>query len=396
MVADPTAKERRQYASAGWAMPDGSYYIRPGHPKDITNAIATVGYAVDNNGDLSEEQRNAVRRHIMKRATDLGKSDLIPNTWQADGTLKHAWPLARELTLMHAEDDGIEDFLEHFGVKGMHWGVRHARSHEELLAKAKEHEATAKSHAKEAERYRAEASDLEKNGVNSEAFKRVYGKFAGHEGEWEFYAKNGQSKAQALQQTHNNLRLVHNHYVRSANRHTKKAIKLRAQAEQVAPAQHSSDAEDALEHFGRKGMKWGQHVFGGNGSHYARTTKDPSKIEVRRGTSEDAGRAAELGLKVKSSGGTHVLSNKDLQDLVTRMNLEQQYSRLSSGDVKKGQTFVQKYNTHTQAGITAVKTTKEVAKIVGPLIVAGAAAAAARKASGHTGPVKMPRLAIGS
>jgi hypothetical protein len=42
-------------------------------------------------------------------------------------------------------------------------------------------------------------------------------------------------------------------------------------------------------------------------------------------------REGELCLEpVAVNKGTHVLSNKELQDLVTRMNLEQQYSRLTA------------------------------------------------------------------
>lgn len=392
-MADPTTKERQQFARAGWAMPDGSYYIRPGHPKDLTNAVESVGRASGTNGVSDEEQRDAVRRHIIKRAKDLGRSDEIPSTWNSDGTLKHSEPFSREILLMHADDVDVWDFLEHFGVKGMHWGIRHAKSREELIAKAKQHETTAKAHASEAERYRAEADDLEKNGVNSEAFKRVYGKFAGQESDREFYGKNLQSKAQALQQTHNNLRVVHNHYARSANSHTKKAAKLRAQAERADPVEHSVNDDYFLEHFGRKGMKWGEHIFGKGDSNGR--NKAAAKAATDHTASPDSRTASDLQARVNASG-TKNLTNKELQDLVTRMNLEQQYSKLSSGDVKKGQSFVQKYNTHTQSYVTAVKVSKEAIKILAPLIVAGAAAAAASKASNGSGPIKMPRLAIES
>ncbi|HEY6020092.1 MAG TPA: hypothetical protein VIY48_09365, partial [Candidatus Paceibacterota bacterium] len=50
--------------------------------------------------------------------------------------------------------------------------------------------------------------------------------------------------------------------------------------------------------------------------------------------SEDAQRADAARKKIKTGGGTKALSNKELQDLVTRMNLEQQYSTLT-GKQKK-------------------------------------------------------------
>ena len=75
-------------------------------------------------------------------------------------------------------------------------------------------------------------------------------------------------------------------------------------------------ADDVLEHFGVKGMKWG-----------VRKNRSGS-------ASEDAQRADAARKKIKTGGGTKALSNKELQDLVTRMNLEQQYSTLT-GKQKK-------------------------------------------------------------
>ena len=67
-----------------------------------------------------------------------------------------------------------------------------------------------------------------------------------------------------------------------------------------------------LEHFGVKGMKWGV-----------------KRAEKKNAASSDDARAAnEARAKVKQAGGTHALSNKELQDLVTRMNLERQFNSL--------------------------------------------------------------------
>ena len=73
-----------------------------------------------------------------------------------------------------------------------------------------------------------------------------------------------------------------------------------------------------LAHFGVKGMKWGVH----------RST--PSLP-----ASQDAQRAREVQSKVKA-GGTKALTNKEMQDLITRMNLEQQFARLNPGKLQKG------------------------------------------------------------
>jgi len=75
-----------------------------------------------------------------------------------------------------------------------------------------------------------------------------------------------------------------------------------------------SDPVDAvLSHFGIKGMKWGVRR---------------SASGARRPTSTDAKRVAAVKAKVQTHGRQSV-SNKQLKDLVNRMNLEQQHANLS-------------------------------------------------------------------
>lgn len=114
----PSAKQRRMFAKTGVAMPDGSYYIRPGHPEDLQNAIDSVGRAAGTDGTSDEQQRNDVRKHIIKRAGVLKMSNKIPTTWNVDGSLKPS--------VKH--DDLVDDFFEHHGIKGMHWGQHKAGS----------------------------------------------------------------------------------------------------------------------------------------------------------------------------------------------------------------------------------------------------------------------------
>lgn len=86
--------------------------------------------------------------------------------------------------------------------------------------------------------------------------------------------------------------------------------------------------DDVLAHYGVRGMKWG----------------------VRRGrsesapASEDVKKARVAASKVTKKGGTSALTNQELQTLVTRMNLERQFSTLTSqskgqGKLAKGQKF---------------------------------------------------------
>jgi hypothetical protein len=110
----PSAEQRRQFASSGIAMPDGSYYIR--NATELSDAIQAVGRATPNAGESDVARRNAVRRHCIARAKALGLTSMIPDTWNSDGSLKQS--LA----------DRIDEFLAHHGVKGMKWGVRKLRT----------------------------------------------------------------------------------------------------------------------------------------------------------------------------------------------------------------------------------------------------------------------------
>lgn len=67
--------------------------------------------------------------------------------------------------------------------------------------------------------------------------------------------------------------------------------------------------EEVLAHYGVRGMRWGVRK---------------NRVDT---SSDDAKNADQAKKKVKA-GGVKALSNKELQSLVTRMNLEQQFSRL--------------------------------------------------------------------
>lgn len=103
-------------------------------------------------------------------------------------------------------------------------------------------------------------------------------------------------------------------------------------------------------HHGILGMHWGvRRERAADGR-----VKGPSK-STRDGISSDAARAKDAHVKVKTHG-TDVLSNQDLQHLVNRMNLEQQYSRLTSGEKP-----VTKAKTRARMGKNFVKETIGVA-----------------------------------
>lgn len=244
--------------------------------------------------------------------------------------------------------------LTHFGVTGMHWGVRHSR--EDLLAKAKNHENIAKGNANLAEHYKAEHDELMARGLNSSAGRRVYGDNVGMQTDLYFRLKNGQTRGQATDQLSNSLRLLHNHHVRVANHHTKRAEKLRAKAEtmqhgEVFVMETDEAVDDFLMHFGVKGMHWGTRKN--------RSSEPPSS---------DAAAAAAAHEKAKTGGGTHVLSNSELEALTKRLNLEQQYKRLTTptgpSNAKKGRDFIGDVIGIGKMGVDAYETGKKISKIV--------------------------------
>jgi hypothetical protein len=99
----------------------------------------------------------------------------------------------------------------------------------------------------------------------------------------------------------------------------------------------SSLGENFFRHFGVKGMKWGQHrsTMDKGATAVEVHAKAGKQVKVTGGKHhpphEDAIKAAISKQKARKST-TASLSNKELQDLVSRLNLEQQYSRLIATD----------------------------------------------------------------
>lgn len=102
--------------------------------------------------------------------------------------------------------------------------------------------------------------------------------------------------------------------------------------------------DEVLEHYGVKGMRWGVRRSSSSSS-----------------DSEDAMRAKASRAKIKR-GDTGPLSNKELQDLVTRMNLEQQYSRLS-GQPSSAKGAIGKFVADTLISVGKSEATKLAANL---------------------------------
>lgn len=134
----------------------------------------------------------------------------------------------------------------------------------------------------------------------------------------------------------------------------------------LPPGLQHSDVGEFLAHFGRKGMKWGQHIFTRDRVVGPTKTKEP--------VSEDHAHVSSIASKAKSSGVSS-LSNKDLQDAIKRMNLENDFARLSSGTKNKGATWTKKFllNVGQQQAQQAANqiAAKQVAKFLAKAAVLG-------------------------
>lgn len=430
MAKEPSAAQRKLFAKMGYAMPNGSFYIRPlpDGKSDLENAIRAVG-----RGEQGGASGASIRKHIMMRAAAIKLSSEIPDTWTADGTLKET--SAEQSAML------LTDFFEHHGVKGMRWGehkpsdavavamvrkpgqkitikraaqttarktakvaynhpiatvvtarlavvaydhreeikntayilgkvgsyavkqattkdsplnetvaigrqvvqgyVVHgitgvdtlfpapntsaASSHDRVISAAQDHESIAAAHMSAAAKCSQDLTDLQQNGLKSSVAKQAFGNDAASQSDWAFYGKNRQLKPKAVASLSNKLKQSHGNHVQLAVHHTKLAQKLKTKASAMSHGglnfDPNFDIDVYLNHFGVKGMHWGQ-----------RKPRGPA--------SEDHAQAVQIKGKVKDNGGIHALSNDELKTLNERLNLEANYSRLNPEEVSAGQKAV--------------------------------------------------------
>lgn len=112
-----------------------------------------------------------------------------------------------------------------------------------------------------------------------------------------------------------------------------------------------SAVDNFLAHYGVKGMRWGNR----------NVSKEPA--------SKDAQTALDLRARAKTSK-VKALSNKELQDAINRMNLEQQFKRLATNEKPAVQRFIASTLLEIGKREVQVNLAKRVAKI-GAKAVAG-------------------------
>lgn len=129
----------------------------------------------------------------------------------------------------------------------------------------------------------------------------------------------------------------------------------------------SGTSETELSHFGVKGMKWGQHKQHaqqavGLVSGAKKLKKDQTKASAQE--------------KVKAAGGLHKLTEKELQALNKRMELEKKYRGFMEEESKR----------RKEGAKTVAKILGEVGKVALPVVLSAAGAyAATRTANKHGG-----------
>lgn len=141
-----------------------------------------------------------------------------------------------------------------------------------------------------------------------------------------------------------------------------------------------------IQHFGVKGMRWGYHtkdgqkirldpVVGqvGNTAKTALSLHSSTKKMLKKDQTKLAARA-----KVAEAGGLHKLSEKDLQALNKRMELEKKY-----------RTFMEEESKRRSEGAKAtMKILGQVGKIAVPLIMSAAGAYAGHRMARNSDPYR--------
>ena len=131
----------------------------------------------------------------------------------------------------------------------------------------------------------------------------------------------------------------------------------------------NSDIDAVLAHFGVRGMKWGVHklprVSDADLARYEKLAK--SAGDIRRDPTK-----AKIGQQVKTTGGLHKVTDKELQTMLNRMDMERRYKQFMREDADR----------RREGAKSVLKILGEVGKIALPIILGAAAGTAAKNMGG--------------
>lgn len=114
---------------------------------------------------------------------------------------------------------------------------------------------------------------------------------------------------------------------------------------------------DELYHYGIKGMKWGVRRYQNKDGTLTSAGKKHER-EATRGWSKEAKEARRIKRK-----SVHQMTNKELQTLNRRMDLEANYRRLNPSAIQKGLTFVGAVGAGMGTVLTLQKNSEKLIKL---------------------------------
>lgn len=301
----------------------------------------------------------------------------------------------------HSGFEEVNDFLQHYGIKGMKWGVRKDKGHEGESARTSKIARLDKKFEKRSGSLKTviaihnRAAELtNKNDVDRINNKPQY-KNADFSKDTPLRRKYYEEHQKAFL---NNLEKAASEAGTNASGTRKYTILEGRDGDWDVVTKEIVHADDeasftvnvkyddsgrivgiempSLTHYGIKGMKWG-----------VRRADNASDSSSSTPASSDAKLASETQTKI-NTGGVKTVSNQELQHLVNRLNLEKQYSQLQTtnkSDIQRGHKVVKDI---LQAGKTIEDVRKFMNSPTGKLLkstLKGTFAAGKVAAAAYTG-----------